>query len=346
MSLRVNVGVPDYWEQRYAEAPVFASRRWIDLGSVWYPGEILTFEEPDASLAIVGTVIETPLSAARRCPWAICSGSMSDQGFAAEGPHPWSGLAPGDVSPCLFLMFPYYLGDIVGGDARNPEALNAFISGCESWARDHDCRSVAFMYGTAIPEQADALAKAGYERVIVTQRSQLRVLWSDWEGYLAWLPSRRRQRILKDMTLIEAAGLRLAEEPLPDDTREMVQQRCNLLRKYGALKSVDDEAAMVERVAAMRPRDTITMMTARYRDALKSYVVFVRDGAQWTPVLAGSDYSPESKNCYFATAFYLPASIAAQHQIDIIDYGAGAVQVKRLRGCDVSDLVAHVRLIA
>ncbi len=346
MSLMVHAGIPDHWEQRYAEAPVFASRRWIDLGSVWYPGEILTFEGPDRSLAIVGTVIKTPLSAARRCPWAICSGSMSGQGFAVEGPHPWSGLAPGDVSPCLFLMFPYYLGDIVGGDARNPQALNTFIASCEGWARDHDCRSVAFMYGTAIREQAVALAQARYERVTITQRSQMRVSWSGWQGYLASLPNKRRQRILRDMTVIEAAGVRLAEEPMPDDTREIVEQRCNMLRKYGALKSVDDEAAMVERVAAMQPRDSITMMTARYQGELKSYMVFVRDGRQWTPILSGSDYSPESKNCYFATAFYLPASIAAQHRVDIIDYGAGAVQAKRLRGCEVSDLVAHVRLIA
>lgn len=346
MSLLVSAGVPDHWDERYAEAPVFAGRRWTDLGSVWYPGELRTFESSDASLAIAGTVIETPLSAARRCPWSICSGAMSDQGFAEEGPHPWSGLGPDEVSPCLFLMFPYYLGDIVGRDARNPAALDAFISDCENWARENKCRSVAFMYGTDVPEQTVALARAGYDRVTITQRSEMRISWSGWDGYLASLPKKRQRSVRKEMAAMEAAGVVLAEEPLPEDTRELVEQRCNLLRKYGALNSVDDETAMVERVAALRPRDTLTMMTARHEGALTSYMVFVRDGRQWTPILAGSDYSAESSNCYFGTAFYLPASIAAERGVDVIDYGAGAVQVKRLRGCDVSDQVAHVRRIA
>lgn len=346
MSLLVNAGIPDHWDDRYAQAPVFAGRRWTDLGSVWYPGELLTFEAQDASLAIAGTVIQTPLSAARRCPWAICSGAMTHQGFAEDGPHPWSGLGPDEVSPCLFLMFPYYLGDIVGRDARNPAALDTFISDCESWARENTCRSVAFMYGTDVPEQAVALARAGYDRVTITQRSEMRISWSGWEGYLASLPNRRRSRVRKEMVAMEAAGIELAEESLPEDTRELVEQRCNLLRKYGALRSVADETAMVERVAAMRPHDTVTMMTARHEGALKSYMVFVRDSRQWTPILAGSDYSAESRNCYFATAFYLPVSVAARHGVDVIDYGAGAVDTKRLRGCEVSDLVAHVRRIA
>ncbi|WP_128433623.1 GNAT family N-acetyltransferase [Streptomyces cyaneus] len=343
MSITVSTGVPHHWEQRYPGATVFAGRRWIDLGSVWYPGELLTLEAVDAQLAITGAVVETPLSAARRCPWSIASGAMSGQGFAADGPHPWAGLQAQEVSPVLFLMFPYYLGDIVGGDARRPEALDVFLADCEGWARAQGCRSVAFMYGTDIPEQAAALARAGYARVPVTQRGELRVTWSDWEGYLAGFASRRRQRLRKDREAIAAAGVLLAEEPLPDDTAQLVELRCNLLRKYGALHSVADEQAMVDRVAALRPRDSLTMMTARHGGRLVSYTVFVRDGVQWTPILAGSDYSDESSNCYFGTTFYLPVSLAAGRGVEVIDYGAGAIATKRLRGCAVTDLVAHVR---
>lgn len=343
MSLTVTTGVPDHWEQRYPDPAVFAGRRWIELGSVWYPGTLLTLEAVDAELAITGAVVETPVSAARRCPWSIASGAMSGQGFAADGPHPWAGLAAGEVSPVLFLMFPYYLGDVVGADARCPEALDAFLADCEEWARAQGCRSVAFMYGTDVPEQSAALARAGYARIPVTQRGELRITWSDWEGYLAGFPSRRRLRLRKDREAIEAAGVLLAEEPFPDDTTQLVELRCNLLRKYGAFNSVAEEQAMVDRVAALRPRDSLTMMTARHSGRLVSYTAFVQDGVQWTPILAGSDYSEQSSHCYFGTTFYLPASLAAGHGVEVVDYGAGSVATKQSRGCAVSDLVAHVR---
>ena len=345
MTLIATSGLPDHWDDRYVEVPVAARRRWIDLGSVWYPGNILAFEASGASLAIVGTIIDAPLNAVRRCPWAICSGALSDRGFAADGPHPWSGLSPHEVFPCLFLMFPYYLGDIIGSDAQDTAELDAFIADCEAWARGHGCRSVAYMYGTAPPEQAVALARAGYDRLTITQHGKLSIPWSGWEGYLASLSSRRRVRIRKEMADINKAGLALADEVVPENTRELVEMRCNLLRKYGALGSVDDEIAMVNRVVAMRPRDTLTVMTARHEGKLVSYALFVRDGRQWTPILAGSDYSLESRNGYFATVFYLPISVAASHEVEVIDFGVGAVEVKRLRGCDISDVVAHVRRI-
>jgi len=343
VSLVVTPGLPGHWDERYARAPVAGRRRWIDLGSVWYPGELSAIEASDASLAIVGTVLDEPVAAARRCPWAICSGAMADQGFAAEGPHPWSGLGPDHVFPCLFLMFPYYLGDIVGSDAKDPRALDAFIADCERWALARGCRSVAYMYGTAPVEQDAALARAGYDRVTITQRSELSVTWSDWDGYLAFLSAKRRGRIRKEMAELEQDGVVLAQEPVPEDIGELVELRCNLLRKYGALRSVDDEAAMVERVVSLRPADDLTVMTARRGGALGSYALFVRDGRQWTPILAGSDYAPEHRHGYFATVFYLPVSVAGQHGVEVIDFGAGAVQAKRLRGCAVSDLVAHVR---
>jgi uncharacterized protein len=345
MSLVVTSGLPSSWDDRYPEAPSPARRRWVELGSVWYPGEMLTFEAADASLAIVGAVVDVPLGAARRCPWAICSGAMSAQGFAVAGPHPWSGFTPDSVSPCLFLMFPYYLGDIIGGDSRDPAALDRFVADCEEWAIDNGCRSVAYLYGTAPDEQAAAFARAGYDRTTITQRSELTVSWSDWDGYLASLSSRRRGRVRKERADIDKAGVLLAEESVPEDIGELVELRCNLLRKYGALGSISDEVAMVERVAALRPLDDLTVMTARHEGVLGSYALFVRDGRRWTPILAGSTYSPENTHGYFATVFYLPVSVATRHGVEVIDFGAGAVQAKRLRGCYVGDLVAHVRRI-
>jgi predicted N-acyltransferase len=75
-----------------------------------------------------------------------------------------------------------------------------------------------------------------------------------------------------------------------------------------------------------------------------AFTLFVRTGDTLTALLTGADYgSPTAQYVYFGTCFYAAVQLAADLGTRTIEYGMGAEQAKRARGCTLVPLRWAVR---
>ncbi|GLX47241.1 hypothetical protein Shyhy01_01910 [Streptomyces hygroscopicus subsp. hygroscopicus] len=308
------------------------------------PGERVTISlrgmsgEPE--LALHGSVMTGPSPNTRIDPYSIFSGASSYQGLATGGPHPWRTLEPEDVYPCLLVLMPHYEALPLGRLAKDPDACGVLLERLRQWAGDQGLRSIAFEY--LAPEAAvltDALRAAGWPVVEFAARCDLHVTWSDFDGYMDTLSSRRRVRVRRELRALDEAGVRVATRALRDEEPELVDLRCQLVVKYGGTADPAKEASMIRRLRSCFGDDEITVVTAERGGKTLGFGVFVQDGETWMPTLAGADYTdPHSRLTYFATLFYKPIELAPERGIRIIPYGLGSWQAKQLRGCVAAPL--------
>ncbi|MFH7339670.1 GNAT family N-acetyltransferase [Streptomyces sp. MB22_4] len=235
---------------------------------------------------------------------------------------------------------PHYEALPLGRLAKDPDACGVLLERLRQWAGDQGLRSIAFEY--LAPEAAvltDALRAAGWPVVEFAARCDLHVTWSDFDGYMDTLSSRRRVRVRRELRALDEAGVRVATRALRDEEPELVDLRCQLVVKYGGTADHAKEASMIRRLRSCFGDDEITVVTAERGGKTLGFGVFVQDGETWMPTLAGADYTdPHSRLTYFATLFYKPIELAPERGIRIIPYGLGSWQAKQLRGCVAAPL--------
>jgi uncharacterized protein len=336
--LEVTPVLPAEWDDLVGSGPAWATRRWLDLAPSRLPGEPVTIalrRNGRTVLAVRGTVVTERSPNTRLDPYAIFSGASVRQGLAVAGPHPWAEVPEQDVLPCLLLMLPHYQTVPVGPAAADPAACAGLVAAVLDWAAGNGIRSVAAQYlDPAAAPLRDALVTAGGTAVVLADRCDLTVTWSDFDGFVASLPSKRRVEVRRERRVLADRGVAVGHGPLGADTSELVGLRCGLVGKYGGRPDPAREAAALNRIRATFPGAT-TVFTARAAGGgLLGFSVFALDGDTWTPLLCGTDYDrPESRLTYFAALFYGPAALAPALGVRTIPYGLGSWDAKRRRGC-------------
>ncbi|MGL5858922.1 MAG: GNAT family N-acetyltransferase [Angustibacter sp.] len=349
--LDVVPGIPGDWAGLASGAPAVAQPRWITFGRSWYPGDYHTFalRDPDGrcSAALGGALLPSRPVVARRDPYAMLSGQLARDGFLASGPHPWQGVDPADVFPCLLLMYPNYQAFPLGPGAHDPAVLRRLVHELLQWGRRSGARSVVFLHLTprAAPLTA-VLAAAGFRVGHLIDRCDLPVTWDSFDGYLGSLPSKRRVEVRRELGRIAQRGLDPVRRPLADDEPELLALRCQLVEKYTGTVDPAQEAAMLSAIRAHVPPEDLQVFALVADSRTVSCSLFVRDGQEWTAMMTGSDYTDARSSLgYFSTLFYQPAQAAAEAGIRLISYGPASVDAKRRRGCVVSPcLVAELPL--
>ncbi|MEV4114735.1 hypothetical protein [Nonomuraea sp. NPDC049695] len=343
--LHVSRELGDDWAQLIGRAPHTASQRWLSFGQSRVP-ESLTFRlvSPGGTdLAMRGLIQQEPGSRPFNDPYLIASGQATQDGLAVTGPHPWQTRRAQEVFPSLVMMYPNYDAFPVGPLAADSGALASFADQVGDWARRQGFRSVTYLYLT--PE-ADALRAVlrdkGYDVFPLAARSNMTVTWSDIPEYLAQLPRKRRGEVRRELRALEAAGVRVRPRPLAPEEPGLVRLRSQLMYKYASVADEQRERHWFARVWELFGDDA-TVFVAEHAASPIQFTLFVQDGAVWTPLLTGTDYAHgASRLAYFATAFYSPAALAPQLRIRRINYGLGASEAKRHRGCHAVPLYAAV----
>jgi hypothetical protein len=304
-------------------------------------------EEGRTLVALGGTVLAEPLAAARVDPYQILSGRSAELGLIPAGPHPWRDLPVREVLPSVLFMYPNYATFPVGPAAADPVVLAELVRRLRRWGRSTGCSSLSFLYLTeATAPFLAALAGAGAQVVPLSETCVLDVGWTDFDGYLATLASKRRVVVRRELRGLADRSVVVGEEPLEDAAGELVRLRCSLVAKYGGVPSPAREERLLGLVRLyFRPEETV-LVTARRAGALLGFMLFLREGDQWNALLAGADHGdPGSRFTYFATAFYHPAAIAPRCGIRRIHYGLGSWEAKTLRGCRRAAMwAAEIRL--
>lgn len=349
-ALRVSPGIALDWDDTVGPVPPTLRRRWITLAQARIPTGIQTFAldgEHGLSVAVVGGVLDAPTGHVRFDPYRVLSGGSVDEQVVPDGPHPWRDLDAADIFPCCLLMFPNYETAPAGPDARDPAATRAFVDALLDWCRGQGVRSVGALFlRPDYPEFLDALSGAGFTTVPMVQRCDMAVTWTDFDGYLAGLPRKRRFVVRRELRDIAAHGIVVDERPLRADEPDLLRLRAALVTKYGGVPDERREAESLHHLREHFGADNVMVVQARKGDELISFSLVIRDGDQWTVPMSGNLYDrDDAAFTYFATMFYRPAELAPALGITSIAYGLGTIEAKRLRGCTVSTLLAAARLI-
>lgn len=348
--VNVTVGLPTEWDDLVTGAPPSVSRRWMALGADRLGAEFRTFALHSAN-GIVAAVGGVPLvgrhPSPRVDPYAILSGRSAELGLISKGPHPWSGLAVGDVLPTLLLMYPNYDCYPVGSGADDPQVAESLVSGIRAWCLHEGLVSISLLYaGDRATSLLGALRGAGAAIAPMTETCILDVTWPDLDGYIRSLPATWRGSVRKELARISDNGVRLEVEDLDIAEPELLALRGNLVAKYGGIPSREKDTNVIAHVRTHFSTDEVSLYTARFDDRLLNFALMLRDGSTWTAFMTGSDYEdPRSRYGYFAVTYYQPAAAAPVLGIDRIIYGSGSWEAKRLRGCRMEPLwAASLRL--
>lgn len=345
--LEASPGVPADWDSYAGDGPAAGRGRWIRFGQSWYPGEYHTFALRDAGgacrVAMGGCVLPAVAAVPRRDPYHILTGRTSHLGLFADGGHPWpADLDPTSVYPCLVLMYPNYVTFPTGPGASDPDALRTFVAALVAWAREHDVASIAVLYLTPVAEPlVDELAKAGFTTTRMGERCDLPVAWTDFAGYLRWLPKKYRDEVKREINRLDERGLVRSYRALADDEPELLDLRCKLIEKYDGSVNRADQARMIDMIREHVAPDDITVFTVCEDDRILSFSLFIQDGPEWTVMLTGTDYGhPNASYGYFSAMFYQPIEQAPTRGVELLAYGYGTLDAKRRRGAQLSPYYA------
>lgn len=348
--LTVIDGIPDGWERALDGAPITASSAWIDLAAARIPGGYRTFMLADleaVAVAFGGGVMANPTGHPRFDPYEVLSGRSAHLDIAQAGPHPWRGREATDLYPCCLLMLPNYETAPVGTQRADKQALHSYIRSLEAWCEKEGIRSIAALFLRPEPEQLrEVLSETGFEVIPMTERAELTIDWLDFDGYLAWLPKRRRAAVRAELKALAERGIDIVERPLRDDEPELVRLRGKLIEKYGGQPDAEREAQGFAALHTAFGTENLLVFEAVRAGETLGFGLFVKDDTHWTGLMTGTDYAdPQSDLTYFATFFYQPAAAAPRHGIRQISYGIGSLKAKRLRGCTLRTLYAACRIL-
>ncbi|MFD0431007.1 hypothetical protein ACFQ60_38060 [Streptomyces zhihengii] len=345
----VRPGVPDDWDALLgAGSPATLSRRWITLAEGRIPGGARTLALNGGhgpSVALVGGPVAEPTGHVRFDPFRVLSGGSAADGVAELGPHPGED-APRGRLPVLPADVPQLRDRPGGPGAHDPVACGRWVDGLVDWARDNGMRSVAGLFlRPDFPVFTDALR----ERASTSSPWSTAATWTS-PGRTSTATSRRCRASAGSPSAgscatsrwpaSSSASARWEEEP------ELVRLRHQIVTKYGGVPDAEREAGSLRHLREHFGPENVTVVEARRDGALLSFSILVRDGAQWTVLMSGTDYDrPDASFTYFATMFYRPAELAPRLGITSMAYGLGTLQAKKLRGCTVNTLSAAALLL-
>jgi hypothetical protein len=347
-------GVPDWWDEVAADAPMMGSPPWLRAMSGRVAGQAVTFAVPGGDggsplAALYGTVQPEPLPAenydlhhvictpSRKLPLTAAARAEREQ-LAASAPD------PGRWTPSVVVMYPGYECFPVGPGATDPAALDALVGGIVAWSRSAGARAVGFLY--LRPEAAPlaaALARHGFSSLPLNYTFDLPVPGPDFADYLRALPSRRRIKVRRELRQLADAGIELRQPPVEEVFDDLVRLRCALVTKYRGGADVDRERAKIRRIVDDVAGGTPQVMCATAGTAVLSVTLFAGTDRDWTGLVAGTDYAdPRSRLCYFATTYYEPVRVAGPLGVRILRYGQGSWQLKLARGCQPTPMTGWV----
>ncbi|MFJ5831691.1 GNAT family N-acetyltransferase [Streptomyces sp. NPDC093089] len=193
----------------------------------------------------------------------------------------------------------------------------------------------------------DALNAAGASSTFWGYEDFMSLDAPNWEGHLAALPLKKRQRIKGDVRRAEAAGVTIKRvdgtDIRPFVTR-IAELTCLNREKNGA---GEEPEHIVGVLSALIDEGADVRAYLGYKDgALVATCVTIRKNHRLFPKWAGFDYAAigERSGIYFALVLDAPVRDAYAEGLRTVEFGAGAHQAKALRGCTPREVTTSMLL--
>jgi hypothetical protein len=242
-----------------------------------------------------------------------------------------------------FGLRPVAAGTRVDERALVPAMARLAAVVAERWG----CRSHALLYldpgqDAALREHA---ARLGLRRSLFGAEGVLTVPDGGFDGYLARLPSSRRNTIRREIRAYAELGIRTEVATGPAALAgEHVALRSALRAKYGHAAGEDWVRAEFDTLRETMG-DGLVVFSARQDGRTVGYLMAFRRGDVLYTRAAGFDYSAASGAfCYFNLVYYDVVRWAQRDGVRRIHYGLGTSAAKAHRGCSLLPRWAYLRL--
>jgi uncharacterized protein len=157
-----------------------------------------------------------------------------------------------------------------------------------------------------------------------------------WEAHLASLPVKMRQRVTGDQRRVAAAGIAIERadgDQIRPHVARIAELTCLNRQRNGAGQEPAQIAAMLTSLLGAHAGVRAYLGVAAGR--IVGSCVVLRKGDRLFPKWAGFDYERLGgrSGLYFAMVLNGPVRDALAEGLRVVEFGAGAHQAKRLRGC-------------
>jgi predicted N-acyltransferase len=231
----------------------------------------------------------------------------------------------------------YLVLDSTVHEAQATRVAEALVERARASAVDAGCRLVLLPY----LDERQALWLDGYRSgaggLGACEKSVLPVIWESFDDYVSWLPKKRRLSVRAERQEFLRSGLTVREERLSDRAAELAPLLAQTERRYGRAIT-DEEAEFYLTLRAMHLGDNCLTLVLSDAGRPVAFSLTFRCGECWVMSSWGCDYDARPRWAYFNLVFYEPIERAIRAGSKMIDFGVGAPQAKRLRGCGVEQL--------
>ncbi|TQF06669.1 GNAT family N-acetyltransferase [Kitasatospora acidiphila] len=255
------------------------------------------------------------------------------------------GAAADELFPTLasFLPSGYRPGVLrsPAADARTTEALLDHLE--ETAARDGQ-RTVAVMH---VPEDDQELRgrlrARGYLPFVAVGDCELATPWRDFDGYLAALPSPRRNRVRREIRGFAESGAQLREGSIEAMGDRHAELHAGHLRRYGHRTGIADSLNLLKGMRE-NPTGRGRVLEAWRAGELVGFVVAYEFNGRLHPKMIGVAEGERAAFGYFNITYYGLIRLAVAEGLRAIGFGPEAYEAKALRGCALQRLVCHLRV--
>ncbi|WP_371637245.1 GNAT family N-acetyltransferase [Streptomyces zaomyceticus] len=276
----------------------------------------------------------------------VCCGAETDAARSAEV----DALGTEPFFPTLLLGSPLGYRTEVAYNFWTPTLMGAIVDKLVPAAFEAGIRCIVAPW---IPGRrgndalVDALDAAGASSTFWGYEDFMSLDAPNWEGHLAALPLKKRQRIKGDVRRAEAAGVTI-ERVDGTDIRPYIgriaELTCLNREKNGA---GEEPEHIVGVLSALIDEGADVRAYLGYKDgALVATCVTIRKNHRLFPKWAGFDYAAigERSGIYFALVLDAPVRDAYAEGLRTVEFGAGAHQAKALRGCTPREVTTSILL--
>jgi uncharacterized protein len=233
---------------------------------------------------------------------------------------------------------------LVHPSRRGDERLLAELvaAGLET-ARDMGAVSTALMFLSVDAIRALLpVLPAGMAVMLTSADTRLTVDWPDFDGYLEWLPRRRRRSARAELRVFGNAGFDLSMARMSECVEEGGPLFAALIRRHG-IAMTDEEGRTTLRSQADTLDGHAVAWVCRREGRMVAFAVCYEMDGDLNARLAGFDYeATEGTAAYFTLAYYLPIRYAIERRLRSVTWGPAAYEAKLYRGAWLEPLWSAV----
>lgn len=235
-----------------------------------------------------------------------------------------------------------YLPGLVGD--RRPDAVAALLDGLDAAAAEWGCPVTAVPHVPDGDPLAAMLTGRGFVGSAVLAQARLDLAWPDFDGYVATLPKRRRNKIRRERREFAEAALVVRADEIGTRGAEMAELHAAQLRSYGhhtvtaeRLRGLMDR---IERHLAPWCRILVAERDGRLEGFALSYE---HSGELHLKMTGFSGYAQEHFG-YFNMTYYAVIEDALRRGLRTVFFGPLSYRAKVVRGCRLAPRSTYVRV--